>query len=122
MANRRDATRLVPEVIGAQVDELLRARPVAVTTPEGEKTRKRTPHQEGLKARRVTIALPSAAWRAAIEAEAERWGVRVCDVLVFAFAQMMSEFEGGGLRRPGRNGTRFYHRAGEGLDLPWGPE
>jgi len=112
---------LAPEVIGAQVEELLRARPVAVATPETEKTRKRTPHEEGLKARRVTIALPSAAWRAAIEAEAARWGVRVCDVLVYAFARMMREFEDGA-QRPAHNGTQFYHRAGEGLDLPWGPE
>jgi hypothetical protein len=92
--------------------------------PEPEKPKGRTtpvrPHELDRRNRQMNITWPDADWIDAVQAEADRWGCRPCDVLVYAFAQMMDRFQTGQPRPRGQ--AKFHHRAGEMLDLPWEPE
>jgi hypothetical protein len=86
---------------------------------KGRRT-KRRPHEVGRAGRKLTVTLPGAAWRDAIAEEAERCGLRPCDLVTFAFAHYMAAVEGGELARP-RGDAQYWQRAGEGLTLPWEP-
>ena len=85
--------------------------------PGGTKT---TPHERERAGRRVTVSFPDEAWVLALQRQAERWGVRVSDVVVVAVAHLMAGVEAGEVRRPGGE-VQFYHRGGEGLELEWEP-
>lgn len=88
-------------------------------TPSVIAVQKQTPHERERSSRKMTVTLPSPEWRDAIETEAERWGVRPCDVIVLAFSRLMASFEEG--RSRPQNEAKFYHRAGEMFSLPWEP-
>jgi hypothetical protein len=84
---------------------------------------KRTPHEERRVSRRLNISFPTVEWKEAVLEQAERWDVRTSDFMTFCVAHTMKAIESGELRRAPRSSpTRFYHRAGENLNLPWTPE
>jgi len=84
------------------------------------KRRSTTPHERERTGRRVAVSFPDEAWVGALQEQAERWGMRVSDLVVFCVAHTMAGIEAGEVRKPAGE-TRFYHRAGEGLDLGWEP-
>ena len=102
------------------VAEMLQAR----AEEEARQTRKTPlrPSEVKRPTRRLNISFPTSEWREAVLEQAEAWGVRTSDFLTFCVAYTMAAIESGELRRAPRSGpTRFYHRAGEALELPWSP-
>lgn len=91
----------------------------AADPPESSRQSKPRPHERDRTGRKMTVTFPDPAWLDAIQAEAERWGVRPSDVMVYAISVMMDAFEQGQARPSGE--AQPYQRAGEGLDLPWEP-
>ena len=105
---------------GPSVVDLMEEQ-VAEETEKERKT-KRRPSEVNRPNRRVTISLPTVEWKETVLDQADRWGVRTSDFLTFCIAYTMAAIESGELRRAPRSGpTRFYHRAGEALELPWSP-
>lgn len=87
---------------------------------ESKRKTKATPHERERRGRKVSLTFPSAAWRDAVEAEAERCRIRVSDFLTWCVSYAMRALEDGEARRPVAE-VRYWHRAGEALDLPWEP-
>jgi len=87
--------------------------------PSGD-VRKRTPHEQGRKARSMTLTFPTDEWPEAVRGLAARWGVRPGDVLVLAVARLMVAVEDGEVEGPDRP-AGFHDRAGDVFDLPWEP-
>lgn len=111
-ANSGDGTNVVATMVGEEVTE------------EKEKERKtpRRPSEEQRAQRRLSITFPTPEWKEALLEQADVWGVRASDFATFCIAYTMAAIESGELRRAPRSGpTRFYHRAGEPLELPWSP-
>ena len=112
--------KTIEERLGGEPIDFLVSRPAAPGDDGRSRRRRVTPHERERRGRKLTVTLPDGAWVDAIAAEAERWGVRKSDVLIYAFAHLMAAFEGGEERPQGC--AEFWQRAGEGLELPWGPE
>ena len=102
------------------VAEMLQAR----AEEEARQTRKTPlrPHEETRIARRLNVTFPTPEWKEVVLEQAEAWDIRTSDFVTFCVAFTMAAIESGDLRRTPRSGpVRYYHRAGESLDLPWSP-
>jgi hypothetical protein len=120
---RRDAT--TPRDADLLTEELLTAVPTErepEPEPEPEPERKATPHEKKRKARQMSLTFPSPEWKQAIKEQADKWNMRPSDLLVYCVSYTMQAIEDGEVRRPDGRVGRFYHRAGEALDLPWEPQ
>jgi hypothetical protein len=117
---RRDATVLNPE---ETVEEWLKDKPVEQEPEEKEEKQERkvTPHEQGRKARQMSLTFPGPEWKAAIKEQSEAWGMRPSDFVIFCVSYAIAGIQRGEVARPPGQIDEFRHRAGEGLDLPWEP-
>jgi hypothetical protein len=110
---------------GTIVEQLVESQIRTDREAEQEENRKHTrrPSEERRARRKVSTTFPTPQWRDAVLHQADRWGIRLSDFMTFCVAFTMRAIESGELSEAPRSGpTRFYHRAGENLDLPWSPE
>lgn len=97
------------------VASILTRRPAVEERPK----RHRSEHERERVGRRLSLTLPDAEWRMAIEREAERCGIRVSDFVTWCVARGMRAIEEGEARPRGE--VQFWQRAGEPVRLPWEP-
>lgn len=106
--------------VAEPIEFLMSETQVQEHEPEQQRKTKRQPHERERAARQLNVTFPEPEWTDAVRDLAERWNVRPADVMVVAFAYLMRAIEDGEVRRP-QGEQRFYHRAGECFELPWGP-
>lgn len=121
---RRD-TSLTPEVLDlvtrAQQDRERQAREKAEEEAQKARKTKLRPHETKRKARQMSVTFRTPEWKEAVQEKANEWGLRPSDLLTYCLSYTMAAVESGKLEPPKGKGSRFYHRAGEFLDLPWEP-
>jgi len=100
--------------------EFLVSRPVRQEA-EATAARKGTPHERNRAGRRMTVTFPDRVWREELSRLASKWGMNPSDVVTWCVSQAMAAIAAGEVAPPDGE-RRFYHRAGEMLELPWEPE
>lgn len=116
MSRRRIAEQVEP------IEFLVsREEPAGRRRAEEGQPRKRTPHERGRVARRMSVTFPDAAWPEIVRKLAQRWQVRPADVLVLAVARLMADLAAGEEIEGPVGTVGFQERAGVVFSLPWEP-